>query len=80
MRRGINFVGYRTWASKRFIRKHSIFKFRRAVLKGKFESVVSTFGHARHTHSLQHLIRYLQEKNHDLYRKIPKVYKLRTYY
>ena len=79
IRRGINFVGYRTWASKRFIRKHSIFKFRRAVLKGKFESVVSTFGHARYTHSLRHLIHYLQEKNHDLYRKLPKVYRFRTY-
>ena len=73
-KRGINFVGYRTWASKRFIRKHSIFKFRRAAKKGKLESLISTFGHARHTHSLKHLIHFLKDTYHDIYCQLPKIY------
>lgn len=79
IRRGINFVGYRTWATKRFIRKHSLFKFRRAAQKGKVASLASTFGHARHTHSLNHLIQFTKEKHHDLYRSLPKVYQLRSH-
>ena len=79
IRRGINFVGYRTWATKRFIRKHSLFKFRRAAQKGKVASLASTFGHARHTHSLNHLINFTKEKHHDLYRSLPKVYQLRSH-
>ena len=75
IKRGINFVGYRTWASKRFIRKHSIFKFHRAALKNKLESVVSTFGHARYTHSLKHLINTIKENHNDLYRQLPKIYR-----
>lgn len=76
VKRGVNFVGYRTWASKRFIRKHSIFKFHRAAIKTKLESVVSTLGHAKHTHSLRHLINSLKEKHHDLYCQLPKIYRL----
>jgi len=57
--RGINFVGYRTWASRRFIRRHSIYTFRHAVKRGQMQSAVSVLGHARRTHSLQHLLRIL---------------------
>lgn len=62
-------------AQKRFIRKHSIFKFHRAALKNKLESVVSTFGHARYTHSLKHLINTIKENHNDLYRQLPKIYR-----
>ena len=79
VRRGINFVGYRTWASRRFIRKHSLFKFRRAAKAGKIASLISILGHARRTHSLRSLIRFLMEKHHDLYCQLPKVYQLRAY-
>lgn len=73
--RGVNFVGYRTWASKRFIRKHSIFKFYRAMRRGQLESVVSILGHARKTHSLKNLISAIKDKNHALYCQLPKVYR-----
>ena len=79
VRRGINFVGYRTWATRRFIRKHSLFKFRRAAKAEKLASLISILGHARRTHSLRSLIRFLMEKHHDLYCQLPKVYQHRAY-
>lgn len=73
--RGVNFVGYRTWGSKRFIRKHSLFKFHRAMRRDRLESVVSILGHARRTHSLKNLIAAIKEKNHALYCQLPKAYR-----
>lgn len=75
---GVNFVGYRTWASKRFIRKHSLYNFRRAAKRGRLDSVVSILGHAKKTHSLQNLTRSLQEKNNELYSQLPKIYHYRS--
>ncbi len=79
VRRGVNFVGYRTWATRRFIRKHSLFKFRRAAKVGKLDSLISILGHARRTHSLKSLIRFILEKHHDLYCQLPKVYRRPAY-
>ena len=79
VRRGINFVGYRTWASRRFVRKHSLFKFSRAAKAGKLDSIVSILGHACRTHSLRSLIITLKEHYHDLYCQLPKVYRQRSY-
>lgn len=79
VRRGINFVGYRTWATRRFIRKHSLFKFSRAIKAEKLDSLISILGHARRTHSLQSLIRSILEKDHELYRSLPQVYRRRAY-
>lgn len=75
IKRGVNFVGYRTWASARFIRKHSLFKFKKAANKGKLDSIISILGHARRTHSFTHMMRILQEKFNDLYRQLPKTYR-----
>jgi len=71
VRRGINFVGYRSWASRRFIRKHSLYKFRNAVKKDKLESAVSILGHARRTHSFIHLLKTAYERNQPLYQRLP---------
>lgn len=71
--RGVNFVGYRTWATKRFIRRHSLFTFRKAVKQGNTEAIVSCLGHARRTHSLQHMLRFFKEHHHaNLW--LPKAY------
>jgi len=64
--RGINFVGYRTWTTRRFIRRFSLFRFRRAARMGNAASVVSSLGHARRTASLRHMCQYLKEHHHDL--------------
>lgn len=77
--RGINFVGYRTWASRRFIRRRSLYNFRLAMRRDEIESAVSILGHARRTHSLQHLLRHTQEHHHAHYRQLPKVYLCRNY-
>jgi retron-type reverse transcriptase len=54
--KGVNFVGYRTWSSKRFIRKRSLFNFRTSLKKQNIESAVSIIGHAKNTHSQRNLI------------------------
>jgi len=62
--RGLNFVGYRTWASRRFIRKRSLFNFTKSMRKNRIDSDVSILGHARDTHSLGHLTRKFKEHYH----------------
>ena len=73
--RGVNFVGYRTWRSRRFIRKHSMFRLSRSAKKNQIASVVSILGHAQHTSSHKHLINNLKEKHHDLFCRLPKVHR-----
>jgi RNA-directed DNA polymerase len=79
-RRGLNFVGYRTWGSRRFIRRRSLYNFRQALKKGKVNSLVSILGHARRTHSLRHLINTIKEKNHAIYCQLPKIYQRPHHY
>lgn len=69
--RGLNFVGFRTWASKRFVRKRALYTFRRAARRGRLESVVSSLGHAGKTASRNHLLTHLKEHHHALYRRLP---------
>ncbi len=64
VRRGVNFVGYRTWRNRRLIRKHSLYKFRRAARKGDAPAVVSILGHAKDTQSIPHLVRIITEADH----------------
>jgi RNA-directed DNA polymerase len=72
VKRGLNFVGYRTWKTKRFIRKYSLYKFRKCVKAGRAESAVSILGHAKHTNSLPYMFHILKEINNDS--ALPKVY------
>ena len=72
IRRGANFVGFRTWRDARFIRKHCLREFRRDVRAGRIESAISRLGHARKTHSLQHMLHYAKDHHHDLYRRLPQ--------
>ena len=61
VKRGINFVGFRTWRKTRFVRKHALDNFSRALRRGKTASVVSALGHARHTASFAHMVRRCAE-------------------
>lgn len=61
IRRGINFVGYRTWKKKKFIRKHSMYKFKKAIKKSKLESIISLIGHAKNTNSIPYFRNLLIE-------------------
>lgn len=70
IKHGINFVGYRTWRNTRFVRKHSMFKFRRAVNAGRIESVASLVGHAKGTNTIPYFKSLLAESG--IINSIPK--------
>ena len=61
IKRGINFVGYRTWKSIKFVRKHSIYKMKKSVKKSKVESIISLIGHAKGTGTIPYYKRLLIE-------------------
>ena len=48
---GANFVGFRTKAGRRVLRRRSVVNFKRAVRKAKIESIASILGHALGTAS-----------------------------
>lgn len=73
VKRGLNFVGYRTWKNKKFIRKYSLYKFRKSVRKKMTHSVVSLLGHAKYTNSLPYMFKILEEIGHDI--KIPESFR-----
>jgi len=54
--KGINFVGYRTWRSRRFIRKRSLHTFSKALKKKQYQKIVSILAHTKHTSSYAWLI------------------------
>jgi len=62
IKKGVNFCGYRTWKSRVFIRKHSLYKFRKSVRKCRQESINSFLGHAKATNSLIYMLKMLKEK------------------
>ena len=63
IKRGINFVGYRTWKKIKFVRKHSIYKMKKAIKKLKIESIISLIGHAKSTATMKYYKRLLIEAN-----------------
>jgi retron-type reverse transcriptase len=71
VRRGLNFVGYRTWRSTRFVRKHSLYTFTQAAKRAAMQSVISILGHARRTASFRHLLSTLKDHHHDLFNRLP---------
>jgi len=70
IKRGINFVGYRTWRSKKIIRKYSMIKFIRAVKKKNINVIVSLIGHAKHSASLPYFKKILIQ--HEALNLLPK--------
>jgi RNA-directed DNA polymerase len=77
--KGVNFVGYRTWRRKRFIRKRSLYNLRRAVKKQRLSSIISILGHACKTHTLRYLINYIQDHNYAIYLQLPKTYQFNNH-
>jgi retron-type reverse transcriptase len=64
--RGVNFVGYRTWRKRRFVRKHSLHSFSRALRLGDTQSLQSRLGHAKRTSSYRHLSARVRHERPDL--------------
>ena len=75
VKRGINFVGYRTWKTKRFIRKYSLYKFKKMVKKDKQESIISLLGHAKKTSSLIYMLKILKGTTNVKNIQIPEDYR-----
>ncbi|MFA5381951.1 MAG: reverse transcriptase domain-containing protein [Candidatus Micrarchaeia archaeon] len=73
LKRGVNFVGYRTWKTKRIIRKYSLYKFGRRLKSGDRAAVVSLLGHAKGTDSLAYMLRLIAKAPHSI--KLPGTYK-----
>lgn len=71
-RKGLNFVGFRTWARIRFVRKRALYTFRQSCRRQRLESVTSSLGHASKTASKNYMLRYLLENHHALYHQLPK--------
>ncbi len=63
IKKGVNFVGYRTWQSYKLIRKYSLCNFKRSVKNGKLQSIISLLGHAKDTLSLKHMLKIIKEMN-----------------
>lgn len=56
-RRGVNFVGFRTWRTHRLLRKHSLHTFSKALKENRVRSIISIIGNARWTSSRKWLER-----------------------
>ena len=56
IKQGCNFVGFRTWKRVKFIRKHTLHNFSKAVKLQKEASIISILGHAKHSSSHKYLI------------------------
>ena len=72
VKRGANFVGFRTWARARFVRPHVISSLRRDARRSFLPGVISRLGHARRTASLNPLLNHLKGHHAELYRALPQ--------
>lgn len=77
IKRGANFVGFRTWASARFVRPYVIKAFRRDVKNNRLASAISRLGHAIRTCSFQPLLNHLKENNRALFNRLPESHRRR---
>ena len=53
---GINFVGFRTWRSKRFVRKRSLKTISKSIKNKDVRAMQSVLAHAKHTSSYKYLL------------------------
>ena len=70
--RGVNFVGFRTWRSTRFVRRHSLHTFSRSLKRGEVPSLVSILGNARHSATYRHFCRRIATERPDLIPQLPE--------
>lgn len=72
IRRGVNWVGYRTWARARFVRPHLVTAVRADARAGRLQPLISRLGHARRTCSHRPLVQHLTEHQHALASRLPQ--------
>jgi hypothetical protein len=66
IKRGVDFVGFRTWRNRRFVRRRSIHKFSRSMRAGNIPSLTSIVGNSYGTSTLGYFVRRLREERPDL--------------
>jgi hypothetical protein len=79
IKRGVNFVGYRTWASARFVRPSLITAIRADARHGRMDALVSRLGCARRTCSLSPLLTYLKDHHHAVFDRLPQAYRFHVH-
>jgi retron-type reverse transcriptase len=72
IKRGVDFVGYRTWRSGRFVRPSLISAIRQDARKGRIESLTSRMGHAMRTQSARYILNHLKDNHHALFDRLPQ--------
>ena len=72
IKRGADFVGYRTWASGRFVRPSLLSAIRRDARKGALCSLISRIAAALRTRSLKHILTHLKDHHHAHFVRLPK--------
>lgn len=73
VKRGVNFVGFRTWRGRRFVRKHSLYRFSRSLSAGDVPSLNSILGNALRTSSHAHMRRRAQAERPELIHQLPSI-------
>lgn len=66
VKKGLNFVGYRTWRSRRFVRKHSIYKFNKVLKQNKITNLTSTLACALNTSTFNYYLQRINKENPKL--------------
>lgn len=66
IKRGINFVGFRTWRITRYVRKRSLHNFSKALKRNKIASLVSIVGNAKRTATYAYFMLQLKTKGVQL--------------
>lgn len=71
-RKGVNFVGFRTWRGTRFVRKHSLYRFSKSLKAGRLNSLISILGNAKRSASSAHLLQRVAHERPDLLHQLPR--------
>lgn len=72
IKRGADFVGFRTWRSGRFVRPSLISAIRSDARKGRMPSLISRIAMTLRTKSFHHTLNYLKEHHHALFVQLPQ--------
>lgn len=70
-RRGVNFVGFRTWRSRKFVRKHSLYRFSKSLHNGDLSSLASIIGNALRSSTFAHFCKRVFAERPDLVQQLP---------
>jgi len=63
IRKGTNFVGFRTFKGLKLVRKRSMYNFRKAFKNNKTEALASMMGHAKGTQTLKYYTSIMEKSN-----------------